>query len=469
MLKKDLGQVFTPEWIVKLMIKDIDFKNENILEPSCGDGAFLIEIVKVILSDKSLSNNEKIHILENQITAFEIDSNWHKICLKNLNNLTKSYGIKNVKWNILCEDTLKHVFTEKYTYIIGNPPYIRLHNLSPEYREYLKNNFKFCKGTTDMYLAFYEKCIGLLAENGTLSFITPNSFLRNVGFKDFRNYIYKNKMLKDLKDFKSSNIFPASTYCAIMTLQNNHDEFAYSEYKEETSLFTTIKNIEVLNAEKWILSSPANDSFLDNISKNTNYNISIQYGLATLRDKIYITSNYKDLDDKYCIFNSHPVEKDLIRPIVKGSKVGRMKNDEYCIFPYKKTEKGYIPYSEQELSEKFPKAYDYFLLNKEELLKRDLDKNYISWFQFGRSQGIQTMTQDKLIIDPIVNPNKNVICQQYNAETLVYSGIFITGENLEEISEIIKSPDFVKYVEIYGKDMQNGFKSLTTKLIKNFI
>ena len=111
----------------------------------------------------------------------------------------------------------------------------------------------------------------------------------------------------------------------------------------------------------------------------------------------------------------------------------------------------------------------YLLSNKEELLKRDIDKNYISWFQFGRSQGVQTTINHKLVVDPIVNTNGKVICMPAEKETVVYSGIFITGENLNEIKEILSSENFVKYVEIYGKDMQNGYKSLTTKIIKNYI
>ena len=46
-------QVFTPDYIVKKMLDDIDYRGENlrktIFEPSFGDGAFLVEIVSRIL------------------------------------------------------------------------------------------------------------------------------------------------------------------------------------------------------------------------------------------------------------------------------------------------------------------------------------------------------------------------------------------------------------------------------------
>lgn len=467
-MKKELGQVFTPEWIVNLMTKDIDFSKEYILEPSCGDGAFLKTIVAKIL-ETNIENKKEI--LENQIEAFEIDPIYYEKCIKNLNELCEKHSIKNVNWNIHCTDTLKYDFkNKKYTLIIGNPPYIRLHNLEENYREFLKTNFSFCKGTTDIYLAFYEKCIRLLSDNGTLSFITPNTFLRNVGFKTFRNYIYENNLLKDLKDFKSSKIFNASTYCAIMTLnKNNNPTFTYQEYDMDKQLLSENKDKENLKNEKWILSSSQKEnSIIKNVLIN-NANINIQYGVATLRDKIFITSDFEQINEKFCRFKDFIIETDLIKVAIKGSRIGRLEKTEYCIFPYKKTEQGYKPLMEEEMAEKYPETYKYLLSNKEELLKRDIDKNYISWFQFGRSQGVQTTINHKLVVDPIVNPSSKVICIPAEKETVVYSGIFITGENLNEIKEILSSENFVKYVEIHGKDMQNGYKSLTTKIIKNYI
>lgn len=466
-MNKNLGQVFTPTWIVDLMIKDIDFSKETILEPSCGDGAFLIRIVENILNS-NLKNKKEI--LENQIEAFEIDSFYYNKCIENLNSICKKHNITNINWNIHCCDTLKYDFkNKKYSYIIGNPPYVRLHNLDKETRSYLKDNFVFCKnGTTDLYLAFYEKCINLLTDNGILSFITPNSFMKNLSFAEFRKKLKKSILIEDLKDFKSSNIFNAATYCAIMTLRKGKTDtvFRYSEYNNKKCLFAEDKDYDILNDNGWILYESSNN-LCTNIEKN--YNVNIQYGLATLRDKIYISSNYVDIDSNSCLFNDVVIEKDLLRPILKGSKITREKKQEYCIFPYRYNGEKYIPYTEKELQDLFPNTYEYFIQHKEELLKRDMDKNLTSWFQFGRSQGVQTLNNEKLVIDPIVNPNGKVITKFADDKTLVYSGIFITGEDLEEIKEIIESEDFLKYATVYGKDMQGGFKSLNTKLIKNYI
>lgn len=48
---KTLGQVFTPTWIVSEILNLVGYNddtilNKYILEPSCGDGVFLLEIVE---------------------------------------------------------------------------------------------------------------------------------------------------------------------------------------------------------------------------------------------------------------------------------------------------------------------------------------------------------------------------------------------------------------------------------------
>ena len=48
---KKYGEVFTPEWVVKMMVDELEKSNgplpieATVLEPSCGEGAFLKEVL----------------------------------------------------------------------------------------------------------------------------------------------------------------------------------------------------------------------------------------------------------------------------------------------------------------------------------------------------------------------------------------------------------------------------------------
>ena len=106
---KTLGQVFTPDWVVNEILDlvnyyDAEILTRYILEPACGDGAFLKEIVKRYIKvgkSKNLTNEEITIGLEKHIYGIELDKIEYKKCIYNLNNIVNQLlGVYNIKWNI---------------------------------------------------------------------------------------------------------------------------------------------------------------------------------------------------------------------------------------------------------------------------------------------------------------------------------------------------------------------------------
>ena len=106
---KTLGQVYTPEWVVNEILDlsnyyDAQILTRYILEPACGDGAFLKEIVKRYIKEGKSNNltNEKIIAgLEKHIYGIELDEIEYKKCIDNLNKIVGQFlGVQNLKWNI---------------------------------------------------------------------------------------------------------------------------------------------------------------------------------------------------------------------------------------------------------------------------------------------------------------------------------------------------------------------------------
>ena len=138
---KTLGQVYTPNWIVSEILDSVGYNNDTILdkyilEPSCGDGVFLIEIVSRYINIGFTNNLSKEQIaknLEKYIYGIELDEIEYKKSIINLDNLVikdLSEDIK-VKWNIFNRNTLEiyKSYSDFFDFIVGNPPYIRIHNL----------------------------------------------------------------------------------------------------------------------------------------------------------------------------------------------------------------------------------------------------------------------------------------------------------------------------------------------------
>lgn len=486
---KRLGQVYTPKWVVDNILDLVGYTSGNIIgryifEPSFGNGAFLVEIVRRFINEyksNNFNNSEVKASLEKYIFGIEIDEIEYDKCIYRLNSLVNELLLDNkeivINWNLVNEDTLliyKNLLN-KFDFIVGNPPYIRIHNLNEEYRSFIKEEFKFVSGTIDIYLVFFELSIKCINSNGKIGFITPNSFLHNTSYKNFRKYLKVNKLIEVLIDFKHHKIFKGfSTYTSITILKNNNikESFAYNELiNDEIKLINEI-SFKKLNIDNFSFTSDKDELFLSSLKNKTRLIkdfYDVQYGFATLRDKIFI-SKVEEIDDNYVIFNKFKLEKKILLKIVKGSKYkGNLDSLEYIIFPYKLINGRYIAFNENELELEFPYTYKYLLYNKTELVKRDIDKS-AKWFEFGRSQAVQSIHKEKIVLSTLVNGK--IDFYKLDKDVAVYSGLFITKNNndmgWEIIEQALSSEEFYKCIRITGKDFSGGYKSITSKQIKEF-
>lgn len=486
---KFLGQVYTPQWIVDTIL-DLTNYNESailksfILEPACGDGAFLKEIVNryvTIAMKRNMSTTEIVKGLEKYIYGFELDHIEYAKCVEDLNALVnKLLGVAKIKWNIFNENTLYafQKYQKKFDFIVGNPPYIRIHNLDEATRSFIKSNFTFSQGTIDIYLTFFEMAFYMLKPDGKAGFITPNSYLHNSSYNKFREYLKTSRAIHTLIDFKANKIFRNySTYTAITILEFNtqRHEFYYKELVENQIKTVNKINFVKLDNKDWSFTDKEKENFLNSLNFNKNTSIKdfydVQYGFATLRDKVYIGRIKPFEQDKNLVyFNNVLVEKQVLKTCIKASKFkGEVDESFKIIFPYKKVGNRYVVISEEELKSKYPYCFDYFFKNKKELTERDIDKNAI-WYEYGRSQGVQSMHSEKIVLSTMVNGK--IDYYKLGAEVLVYSGIFITKkqitQNWDIIEKVLSSDEFFQFIRITGKDLSGGYKSITSNQIKNY-
>lgn len=368
--------IFTPDDISKFMTSKLK-TNGNLLEPSVGTGNLLKYI--------DIKNYTNIDI-------YEIKEEY----------LNK---INNVYYNKYLQDFLKSDLIRNYDNIIMNPPYIRTRDLSIEYRNFIKNNFPELKsGLVDIYYAFILKCIKILKNEGIMVSITPNTYLYNKSALNLRKYLFQNKYIKEIIDFKDKKVFKdASVYCCITIFTKENKDFLI--YNDKNILYTDINtNYSLFN------NIDDQNTKLKNICKISN-------GIATLRDKIYIKS--EKLYNEPCWVL-----------ITNGNK------EEYIIYPY---ENGKI-ILENEFQKQNPQTYQYLIENKEELLKRDKGKKkYPTWYAYGRSQSILPPTKKSIYIPCFINPSKFKDYIYIKNPMLYKSCLCIEPNNEEDINLIINS------------------------------
>ena len=479
--KKLLGQVYTPRFVVEKILADIGFDNPNslgktILDPSCGDGRFLVVVAEKIIQ---LSSKETLQENLEKIYGWDIDEQAIIYCLENLNELIKPFDIQ-VNWNIQVCNSLKKIIefdTKKFDFIVGNPPYIRIQHLEETERTFVQNFYKFCKsGSTDTYIAFYELCNFLLEKDGFCGLITPNTFFYSETAKFMRAYFANKQSIINITNYGDIQLFDnATTYSAITIFGKQVNEtFVFEQANSPTEFDTRkISFHEIKNQKIWQLSiNPSIEQ--EGVKLKDICNIHV--GITTLCDKAYIFSIQEiENEPNFVLAKTHfkglvKIEKAILKPIIKASKLKSSADEisQYVLFPYQRVNKKHKIIPEKNLKTEFPLTYDYLLSVKEELDKRDNGKpNTVAWYAFGRSQGLDTSFGKKILFSPMNNKPNFILVE--NEESTFYSGYCIKYQGeYAFLLEQLNSQRLANFIAVSSRDFRGGWKAYNKKVLEEF-
>jgi adenine-specific DNA-methyltransferase len=496
------GQVYTPYSIVKKILDNVDYQGDKILgktiiDPACGDGQFLMEIVKRIIQ---YSDKEDLAQNLSCVYGWDIDEQAIEKCIQNLNQLIDNeeiainWNVKAIDWKVVAENALKKIKRslfdpnthQEFDFVVGNPPYIRIQHLALKERKYIQQYYDFCKsGSTDIYLAFFELCLDLLTENGVCGLITPNTFLYTETAKAMRSHFAQNHqvkhitLLRQITNYGTIQLFEnATTYSAITIFSKKpNDSFVYEQaINKEKIERRKIYAEEIANKPIWQLSIQENQV---TTGKRLGEICNIHVGITTLCDKAYIFTNAIAGRHHFTVYSkllgkNTKLETAILKPIIKGStyKNGDL-IQEYILFPYQKDENGkYQVIPEYKLQNDFPNAYKYLKSIKSELDKRDNGaSNAVAWYAFGRNQGLDTGFGQKIIFSPM-NKEPNFIFSD-NEEATIYSGYFIKYKGdtnkIEKLLQQLNSDRMKDFIAVSSRDFRGGYKAYNKKIVENFV
>lgn len=459
--EKSPGQVYTPAFIVDeilniSMYDGIKILDSHIIDNSCGDGAFLAEVVRRYCTTFVLyhgSGNESLlsKNLETYIHGIEIDQSGYERCLMNLNLVVKDFNVEHIKWDILNVDAITcDCFNGKMDFVVGNPPYVRTHNLGD-------NNLQSLRfingGMPDLYLAFFDIGFKMLNKDGILCYITPSSWLNSVAGREMRNYIIENKNILKLIDFEHCQVFDASTYVMISCFQNSKhgqsfDYYVYNCNHNEIEFVEELTYYDISIGENFYLSTKKELRLLNNIrTKKAKKFVSVKNGIATLADKVFI--------------GEFPFDEHVI-PIIKASTG----NKSMTFFPY--NENG-VPVDKVVLFEN-KKISDYMYLNSEKILKgRDIE-DVNDWHLYGRSQAVKDVYKNKIAINTYIKDINSIKFTIAPSGIAVYSGLYIlTDIEFDVIEFILKSYEFIEYIKSLKNYKSGGYYTFSSKDLELFL
>ncbi|MCL1825604.1 MAG: class I SAM-dependent methyltransferase [Betaproteobacteria bacterium] len=169
-----LGQVFTPEPIVRTML-DLRANRGRTLEPSAGEGAFSRHLPGCV--------------------AIELDAR------------IAPPGTKVM-------DFFNFPTTERFDTIIGNPPYVRYQDIVSETRA--RFHSEFFDGRSNLFLFFIEKSIRHLTNGGELIFIVPREFIKLTSAAKLNDWLYAQGTISHWIETGDARLFTGATpNCAI--------------------------------------------------------------------------------------------------------------------------------------------------------------------------------------------------------------------------------------------------------------
>lgn len=468
---KEKCQIFTPDDIVKDMLDHLGYSDhlygKTILENSCGNGQFLKEIVIRYITDckkRELSRTKIKNGLGRDIFGIELDPVRHQECIDALNAITDKFDIKRVNWQIKQADALRDPYPRTFDFVVGNPPYVSYWDLELSEREYVEKSFTVCQfGAWDYSYAFLQSGFNHLNATGKMAYIIPNSIFKTKSGRYIRALLQNN--LTKVFDYTTTNVFGkvlTSPAIIVVDRATQCHQVAYRDLSKNTQLFVDRTTLD----REWLFSCQAQTAGLEH--KFGDY-FRIATGIATQRNEVYVLSDYTD-EGEYLLCKGQKIEKSAVR---KGaSPRAKAKGAvEYIIFPYYYSNGNLSHYDEKAYKEKFPLAYVYLESHKKTLDERDADKN-AQWFEFGRSQALTHINQNKILISTVITGK--VRAYPLGADEVPYSGLFITVKDrpdalpLTEAMAILNSPEFLQYLEPRGINARGKSIRIIADIIANY-
>ena len=261
--------------------------------------------------------------------------------------------------------------------VIGNPPYVRQETLGNEFKNLMKKNYpEVANGIADLYVYFFGIAFQVFKSKGTITFITPNKYLKTKYGLELRNTLRKYQVDKII-DFFELPVFEAANDTAI-TIIRNEQQFETTKYFPVRSLSNLDLNILTQgnyltpqkNDTEWIFIGSIQNQILKKFYKNS---IPLK---EFVKDKIY--SGIKTAFNKAFVLSKESADE-LLQ--TESMKVIKKYAQSTAIKKWEITDKekyflatGY----DIDIPKKYPSAYK-FLKQFEKPLKKRLDKGRKWW------------------------------------------------------------------------------------------
>jgi hypothetical protein len=201
----------------------------RLLEPSCGDGAFLTQAVRRLLDSERCFAGEIVWDdprLAQALKACDVNIGFVHLAREKIVEQLQIAGCPASHATMLALEWVEHAdfllasWRGKFDFVIGNPPYVRIEDLPAGVMQRYREFFPTCVDRADLYIAFFEQGLHLLSSRGRLAYICANRFAKNLYGRALRQLIARNYRVRHFVNLEHTQpyVTDVSAYPCIVVL-----------------------------------------------------------------------------------------------------------------------------------------------------------------------------------------------------------------------------------------------------------
>lgn len=319
--------------------------------------------------------------------------------------------------------------------MLGNPPYVKLQNMTrvyPEMVAYVQasrgdDTYLSATGNFDLYLVFIEKGLRLLGPGGRMAYIAQSLWTVNEYGAGLRSLVRRSRQLERWIDFKSFQVFDeATTYTALQFFTHAPQEAV----KVALAPDGKAANVDWARADlvtpyaalpedsEWLMATGPERALIERLARDclrlddASLTEAIFQGLVTSADKIYHLQRLgagryrcapKDRDPYEVM-----IEDAIMKPLVSGAEAKRYEEPEtntYLLFPYEPNDRGIVALIPSGVfARKYPAAWAYLATWERQLRDRESGKmdRDVDWWGYVYPKNLDKHARSKLVVPRLV-------------------------------------------------------------------
>ncbi len=471
------GVVLTKPHVVSLILDLVGYtatagiEDRRLLEPACGEGAFLAEAVRR-LCDARRHSDMPWDSLGGAIRAYDVHMEHVRQSRLIVQEQLISGGATSSTAADLAErwvqsgDFLLTAALPAADYVIGNPPYVRIEHVLPALQNIYRGRFRSLYDRADLYVPFIEHGLVHLTSTGKLGFICADRWTLNRYGKKLRELVTTEYGVHVYIDLHKASPFESDViaYPAIFCLGRERpdtvrvirlDRGTEAECKAARDALTAATPGEGVDEYKtwfsgedpWVMIPPQHLSVLRRLEGmyprlEDEPSTKVGIGVATGNDSVFIVDASVD------------IEPDRLVPLLMRADIDKGKihsRDRYVINAFR-AGRGIVDLAD------YPRLAKHFDTHAAEIRKRHVaKKNPSSWFRTIDRVYPELAKRPKLLIPDIAGSMQVTYDPgYYHPHHNLY---YVTSEewDLEVLGGLLSSRAALFFVWAYAVKMRGAY------------